>query len=78
MRILCAKKLIHKMQKLERQVDIKAFFRISDPYSRHKESALDGSFPAGAFLMPGSSRRGTTISDMMSDGEATVRHLGRE
>ena len=51
----------------------------TDPYSRHRKSALDNSFPGGVFLIPGSSRRGTIISDIMPGEERplTVRHLGR-
>ena len=51
----------------------------TDPYSRHKKSALDNSFPGGVFLIPGSSRRGTIASDIMPLGEErplTVRRLG--
>ena len=51
----------------------------TDPYRRHKKSAFDGSFPAGVFLVPGSSMRGTLTSDITPGEELplAVRHLGR-
>ena len=49
----------------------------TDPYRRHKKSAFDGSFPAGVFLVPGSSMRGTLTSDITPGEELplAVRHL---